>query len=403
MIKKHFLLLFYQIKICIKYIPLLILCSVVFAAIIACVGINSNKKLNKSDKAISIDVAAVIKPDDTSTEAIYSLINSMDSVTSICNFIKVYEEDEACRMLENEEVMAIIIFPEDFYNVLLSGENTPVNIIIPENAGFESLYFCSMINSGAATLANSEAAIYAITDSMEMADVPDSSKHNDAIYNIFLKNTLNRGKLFSISTTSSTGSISLEEFYIISGIVLLLAMSMLSLLFIYRKYPDALIDKLKTERISLVYTRFCQLMGMAFMFFIMYIPFYIIAANTFAADYLCVNACSIFALFAIITALSSYIMFFCCIGDCQTISAILIFFFTSFFMYAAGRIVPAAYLPDIIEKAGRYLPFAHICRLGESLVCGRINTSALYNVLAYSAVFFTISSLTTYLRWRKHK
>ena len=82
-----------------------------------------------------IDVGVVIPEEEKITKLIAQYISSMDSVQSVCNF-KYLEQDEAIEKLQTNEVQAVIELPENFYEDIDTGENTPATIYLPEDAPF---------------------------------------------------------------------------------------------------------------------------------------------------------------------------------------------------------------------------------------------------------------------------
>ena len=403
MIRKRLLLLLFQIKIYLKSIPVLLLSAAVFSLIVGAIGFAGNRRLNNAHTVINLKIAVVIQENDPTTNGMVEILENTNSISDMCSFTKLHDEKEALQLLENGEVAAVMIFPFDFYHVLDSGENTPVKIVIPDNPSVDSLYFCTTLSSGATTLANSESIMYAAYDAFSNTSSINRNKVYEGLYNHMLNNILGRSELFSISTLTATGNTSLQGFYIVTGIVLLITLCMIALIHTFKTYPVSLTDVLHQSKISVTYIRFCQIMGIAVMFFVLFCTAFIIAAKTVAGDYLTINAASVFTMLLIIIALSCYVLFFCCLGDSGLISSILVFFSMAFLMYAAGRIVPEAFLPGKISAFGQYSPFAYLCRTCEALLTGKINTKALLGVAAYSVFFFVSSSAITYFKWRKSR
>lgn len=398
MVKKHFLYLVYEIKSSFKNLPKIILCTVLFAFLVVITGVCGSRILSSSSKyAVHFNVAVVLPDDDPDVELCYSLLNSMESVSATCDFLRV-SHDEAVDMLKDGSVVAVFEIPKGFVSDLMYGENTPATIIIPDNAGMESLFFCSMIDAGSNTLANSESGIYAVSDLLYDYDI-DPEDAQDELFEHYLKYTLNRNIIFNARTLSRTGVTSLKDFYISTGLVFTMLLCAMAITGTFSRRSRALDESLRTIGISRTYTKFCEYTGVTLMFFILFSLIYTVGAifvpDTFALSFTCYVA-----VFFVSASVVSFIMFICCITDSGLVSSLVIFLTSTLVMYVCGRIVPKAYLPDIFSKISAYLPGTFWCNLTDTVFSGRIMITSLIGTIICAVLFYGLSMAVTVFKRR---
>lgn len=193
MIRKHFLFAIFQIKSTLRIIPRLLLCGIIFLAVVSVIGICGNTMLSDdSGRQMDVNIAAVMPADDSAVSVGFQVIKNMDSIKSICRFIAM-DKDAALDALARGEISAIIEIPEGFVDDLMYGVNTPATIVIPESAGMETLIFRSMMSAGAKSLATSEAGVYAVSDFLEYYGYDEYiTPSQDELYDFYMKYAFNR-------------------------------------------------------------------------------------------------------------------------------------------------------------------------------------------------------------------
>lgn len=382
--------------------PRLIICTAIFAAAVIALGICGNAILGRSaENTVSVKVAAVIPENDSDIALAFNLIANMDSLKSVCEF-ETLDIETALAKLDRGELSAIIQIPEGFIESLLYGSNTPGNVIIPENAGMESMLFCSLIGAGAQFLSYSEAGIYAVGDLLRMNGFESSASFaQDSLYDYYISYTMNRGNFFKPEPVSATGSLSIAGYYICSGIVLMLLLCGMTVADRFSNRPAAVMESLRASRISKAYIKISELIGVTLMFFVLFASILIAAGSSFAAEYIDLTPGGVFIFLVLTASVSSFIMLLSCIADGGLVSVLLMFLSTAFMMYAGGRIVPSSYLPPAIENIGRLLPAYGWCRLAESVTSGQVNAHALIMTVGYGLAFVIISIIVTVIKGRE--
>ncbi|MFR8164823.1 MAG: ABC transporter permease [Enterocloster sp.] len=107
-----------------------------------------------------ITVGVALPENDILAKQVTSMLSSLESVKSICD-LSYMSREECLEGMENGELLAALLIPEGFVQDIMSGVNTPVPVLLPENAGVESRIFKELADAGAQTLSAAQAGIYA--------------------------------------------------------------------------------------------------------------------------------------------------------------------------------------------------------------------------------------------------
>lgn len=402
MLKKNLLFLFFQIKSVFRTLPRLILCTAILAVIVVIAGLCGNKILNSGQEknTVNVTVAVVMPENDLRVNVGFNIIKNMDGIESFCTFVST-DMDTALDMMANGDVVAITYIPEGFVDGIMYGDNTPAILITPENAGIESLLFCSVIDAGSHTLAYVQSGIYSVNELLTAHNMTSSIQEAETALNeYYTKYALGRDKFFEAKEVSLTGNVSTAGYYICSGIVLLLLLSGLTVSGHFSSYTANVRGVLKRERIGDSYIRFSELFSVSLMFYALFAVVLIIAQLTFGKKILNMNIAGFLTLFLIILSIESFIMFINTLTENRLSSTLVIFISTAAMLYACGRIVPSLYLPDGVASIGNFLPVkAWSDTLEASLFGGLLAKNILYTLIC-ALLFYGGSVLATKLRGR---
>ena len=167
--RKRLKLLKLQIKSAFLSIPKIILGTIVTAvlviAISACVGIVASQD---SDMKMKV---AVVYPDYNGTDnkefkyikMAFNYVSEIDTIKNVCTFEYTDRQQAIDGLRNNYYVMAIIV-PENMISDIMSGENTPVEVVCQsEGVNNTSMIFREMVRAGGSDLATAEAGYIHLT------------------------------------------------------------------------------------------------------------------------------------------------------------------------------------------------------------------------------------------------
>ncbi len=169
-----------------------------------------------------VAVGVVLPKEDALARQMVSMISSLDSVKSLCDF-QYMEEEESIEALKTGKLSAVMDMPEGLIQGIMDGSNPAVRILLPGNNWLESRIFRELTEAGAKILGASQAGIYAGNELYRMvgmeALVPELERD---LNQIFLSYSLPREDYFRHLKVSATGDVEVPVFYGISAYVLFL-------------------------------------------------------------------------------------------------------------------------------------------------------------------------------------
>lgn len=403
MVKKHLLFLGFQAKTTIRILPLLLLCTLIFGCLSGALAYAGGKLLDSGDKGpMQIKVAAVVPENDPLVKLGLDTVKHMDSLKNICQIVTT-DKSSALRMLQNNEVALALLLPPGFVDGIMDGTNLPATVYLPENSGLETMLFCSVIDAGSNTLAYVQSGIYAVDDLLR-AHGKDSyvADAESWLNDFYMQYALNRNTFFQAEAVSSTGDVSMAGFFISSGVLLVMLLCGMSVTEVFASRKNSLMESLRIHGISPAFLRFGEFLSVTLLFFVLFQGMALLAGVTIDPDFIPDSISEVLAFLLLCGGISAFLMFLSCLGDSPMIHIVLLFLLSAVMLYAAGRIIPAAFLPSGVEAAGSRTPAAYWGHLLESIFYGKLQAVDLCMTSFYGVLFFCLSIVITVAKRRKN-
>lgn len=351
--KAFFLYFYLEIKRACKIFPYFFAVIMVLMLLTGVMASMAGKMLTEASVAGRITVGVVIPPGDKLAKKAITILGSMDSVKGICDFIYL-NEDEGKKQLDRGEIMAMMVVPPQLVQGIITGVNVPVNVILPDGAGVESLVFQELVTSGAATLSAAQASIYAAGQlCMEYGKNHKISTVEEELNKIFLDYILPREDYFRLMEAKTIGDITMAQHYGLSAAVLFLLLCGI---------PISLFLKPKTP----VFQMKMKLLGMARRSVVM-IQTMVVALLLTAAAFLPV--CLIWMwgvlefawhqiplLLLICLIISSFIVAVYEVCGSLTAGVLFLFLTSVGMLFVSGGMIPSVFLPEGIRQLSHLMP-----------------------------------------------
>ena len=301
----------------------------------------------------NIPVGVVVPKEDVLAAKAMRMVESLDSVNSLCDFTYL-EESEGLEGLKKGEFFALMKLPDGLVEGIMDGTNLPVTVVFPENAGLEASVFRELTEAGSSILSTSQAGIYAADEylwqhGMEVY-VP---KAEEDLNRLFLSYALDRDVYFRKKEVSAAGKVGTAAYFAISMSVLVLLLLGIPAAPLMRPDSEALRQKLKLFGIQQWKQVLVRQLCLTFLLLLVSaVPVLFcmkqrVLGSTLAAAGLWLLLC--------LTASGWILMFY---EVCRNSAAAILFLFitTVVMVFLAGGIVPSVFLPDIVQKAGSIFP-----------------------------------------------
>lgn len=389
MIKKHLLLLWFEIRSAIKILPRFLIILAVVGCLLFGLAFLGNRTLNsQKDTYVNMKIAAVMPKGDPMVAIGFDMVSKMESVAEICQLIPM-SRDDAYDALRGGDVAAAVIIPDDFVNDLMYGINTPAEVVIPNNPGLESLLFCTLIDAGALTLSHCEAGIYSVIELFTNHNRHDAAAlAEEALYNRYVIYALNRSTFFKFKPVSASGNVSTGIFYACSAIVV--GMLLCGIVFC----DSFLSSKPRLSGVSNFYAEFCEYLAVSLVLIV------ILGIGIFVSGLVPFSLINLGMLALLILSIVGFIKTICSLFSNTFSCTVVIFIAVALMAYVCGRIVPISFIPQRLGQIGEYLPMTAWCRLLENMTASYFDINTLWFILIFAAICLCLCVLSAQVKRR---
>lgn len=347
-----------------------------------------------------VKVGMVIDENDEKVKMITKLVSAMESVESICEFVYV-DEDEAKKLLAKEELSAAIILPENFYEDVDSGYNTPVTVYVSGNVSLNQRVFRELLTDGVSLLRTSEAGVYSVLSvAREYPAELSQKKIGNVISEIYIEEAFYRGRIFASEVSSALGEMDLYQYYFISAVTVFLLMSGLNYSFLYRKRTRAVEDKLKISGVGAFKVSVIKVIVMGNLLWLLSAGVYAagcMISEKMKLNFLLFEGQTLLYLIPQCLAIAAYFHMLYAISGKSGQGAVIIFAANVFMILCSGAVIPVAYLPAAAGKIGSVLPLTFWNQYGAEAVFGQINVELL---LVQAAIMLIATGIGAVASWK---
>lgn len=388
--RTFFIYLRLELKRALKGIPYFLAGAIVLVLLAGTVAFSASKMLYGEQALAKIQVGVVLPQDDKLAAKAISMVTSLDSVGSLCEFTYV-EEEEGRELLKKGELFALMVLPQGLIQGIMDGTNVPVDVLLPEHAGLESSVFKELTDAGSSILGTAQAAIYGTDEFLRLhlmeEEIPQAERELNAIY---MKYALSRSAYFRTEQTSAAGDVSTVVFYGISASVLVLLLLGIPAAPIVRPYSAVMEQKLTLIGIGRMKRTVVRTLALA-------VPLILVSAVPFFwclwKGWMNGGVGSFFAWLFLCLAAAGWILFLYELCGSITAGILALFFTTAFMVFLSGGIVPSVFLPDAAAGLGRFMPTTFLMDGVRWMLQGGEPAPAVRLVLMEGVVFLLSSAV----------
>ncbi|MGL5435762.1 MAG: ABC transporter permease [Lachnospiraceae bacterium] len=384
----HLVYLKLEMKRALKRLPNLYAGAIVLLFLMGTIALLSVKTLYGDARTGRISVGVVLPQEDRVAAQVMSMLESLDSVGSICDFHYMTGE-EGMEALQKGTVYAVIEVPEGFVADIINGTNTPIKLIFPRNAGIEAVVFGELADAGARTLAASQAGIYAGGELLSIHQRPTSLPQLEAELNqIYLSYSLPREDYFRHYQVRATGDVDTLHFYGISASVLLLLFIPIPVCGYLNPPNPVMRRKLNMAGIGPAMRAGARILGLTLLLALVMIPAVLAAMKL---GWLPVWSLTFPILVFVCMAAASFVV---CLYQltANPLSGIMLLFLAGTGQhFMAGGFLPSVFLPALFRQLSPVLPSAILIDGMQMMVSQSFNPAAAIRLLGLLAAGFFIS------------
>lgn len=356
-----------ELKRALKSAPYFLAGTAVLAVLVGLIAFAAGRVLY-SDRAVgNIRVGVVLPQQDPASEKLISMVSSLESVSSLCEFSYVDEKGGREQMRQGK-LYALMLLPEGLLRGIMDGTNTPVTIVFPENAGLEAAVFRELADAGTQILKTAQAAVYAADELCSRmgreTQIPSAEADINSMY---LKYALNRSVYFRTEEVSAVGEVGTAAFYGISASVMVLLLLGIPAAGFLKPYSEIMERKLFLIGLS----RTKRLIARAVCLWLAF------AAVTAAPFFLCFGmgfmesggfSIPVWLMVCMAAAMWTILIYELARNAFAGICALFLTAAASVFM--AGGLIPSVFLPEAVQRAGSVTPAAILMDAVQWMVSG---------------------------------
>lgn len=346
-----------------------------------------------------VKVAMVIPEEQENVKMITQAVATMESVKSICEFVYV-EEEEARELLSEGELQAAIVLPEDFYEDVNNGYNTPLTIYVAEDASLNQQVFQELLSDGVSLLQTSESGVYSMLyTGREYSAELSQREIGDVVSKRYIEEVFYRTRIFGKSVYSPLGEMDAYEYYFTAAVTVFLLMAGMNFNFLYRRQTRAVEDKLQIAGVGPVRISLVKIAVMGNVLWLLGAGIYAAACfilNQMGKSFLIFDAMTLVYLIPQCLAIAAYFHMLYMLSGKSGQGAVVVFSANIFMILCSGAIVPVSYLPEIAGRIGTYLPLNFWNQYGAETFFGEMSTGLLLVQAAFIAVVAGIGAMAAW-------
>lgn len=356
-----------ELKRALKSAPYFLAGTAVLAVLVGLIAFAAGRVLYSERAVGNIQVGVVLPQQDPASEKLISMVSSLESVSSLCEFSYV-DEKEGREQMRQGKLYALMLLPEGLLRGIMDGTNTPVTIVFPENAGLEAVVFRELADAGTQILKTAQAAVYAADELCSRmgreTQIPSAEADINSMY---LKYALNRSVYFRTEEVSAVGEVGTAAFYGISASVMVLLLLGIPAAGFLKPYSEIMERKLFLIGLS----RTKRLIARAVCLWLAF------AAVTAAPFFLCFGmgfmesggfSIPVWLMVCMAAAMWTILIYELARNAFAGICALFLTAAASVFM--AGGLIPSVFLPGAVQRAGSVTPAAILMDAVQWMVSG---------------------------------
>lgn len=336
-----------------KRLPHMYAGAIVLFVLLGTVALLSSKLLYGDAVSGRITVGVVLPADDVVAEKALDMISSLDSVKSICDF-EYLNQETGQKKLHSGDLYALLVIPDGFVQDIITGVNTPVQVVLPGNKDVESRVFRELADAGAKILAASQAGIYAGNELYRRYGLESSIAVLEADLNrIYLGYSLSRGDYFLNRKISATGDVTTVQFYGISAYVLFLLLCGIPASAYLLPWQKSFARQLSLHGIGSRMVILARIMGMGTLFMAVSLPLGVFAA---AKGLISGSVLSLGIIMLVCVAAAAMVVLVYQAAGTLMGGIMLLFLAGVGQHFLAGGFLPRVFLPERLQQLAGFLP-----------------------------------------------
>ncbi|RGZ01861.1 ABC transporter permease [Clostridium sp. AM58-1XD] len=342
-----------------RIFPVFMTGAIVLAALLGTIALLAGKVLYGEAAVGRVQTGVVLPENDAIARQAMTMLSSMDSVESICDF-QYLDEETGRSMLESGQLSALLIVPNDFVQSIMNGTNRQVTVVLPENPGIEAKVLREITEAGTRTLKTAQAAIYAADEWLTVSGKQDMIKQTEGDLNrLYLKYALDREIYFKGHMISAAGDLTTAEHFVICGIIMFLILGGIPISGFFGRGRAVFYKKLKIMGIGDGISVAAEVLAVTCMYAAALFILAAAAGTVYPKLWELAGRAGLggaAGTFFIVMAGAAMVVAVYELCGSRMAGMMAVFWGGIVMMFLSGGIIPSAFLPEALRGAGAWMP-----------------------------------------------
>lgn len=336
-----------------KRLPHIYAGAIVLLLLMGTIALLAGKMLYGEQAVGRIAVGVVLPEGDAVARKAVSMLSTLDSVKSVCDF-RYMEAEEALGQLKKGTLYAVMEVPEGFVQDIMNGTNTPVQILLPKGVSLESRLFKELTDAGGAILGAIQAGIYAGGELCVLHGLVSSiPQMEEELNRMYMGYSLPRADYFRKIRVSATGDVDTPVFYGISCGVLFLLLSAIPVSSYLSPLKLAMKQKLAVAGVRPTTVMAARILGLGFLMTMAALP---VGVVVLAVGWIRWSFPGLFFFVMVCLSCAAFVTALYQVAGTLMGGVMLLFGAVTAMHFLAGGFLPLVFLPDSFQAAAPFLP-----------------------------------------------
>ncbi len=297
--------------------------------------------VKNNEESLVMSIATVNNDDEQQMQYFLNILNRTE-LGKRFDIKKAYEE-EARKMILQNEISAYVIIPDGFIESVYTGHNLPLSIVGNENEWIESTIIKLAMNAATSYLTTAQSGIYATIDTAyELGATKENV--NDILMPINISygtSLLSYENIFEKETINVTGNQSIVQYYVSSAIIFFMIISIAMYITNIQETTEVeILNKYKSCGIKLKTVLMNKFVALFIIIFLYSFPiFYFFNLKGI-----------------LVILLTASIAFFVSVISNKSFGIINVLFISFFSLFISGGIIPLLFLPKVFNFLAKLTP-----------------------------------------------
>lgn len=338
-----------------------------------------------------IQAGIILPEEDALAKRAVSMLQTLDSVESLCDLSYVSRR-EGEQGLSDRSFDVLVEVPDGFIQDIMSGENTPLRILIPAGATAEGKLFQELIGAGARNLAAAQAGIYAGNRlCVEYELSAEIGNLEEELNRIFLSISFSRGDWFRWRQVRATKDLELLPFYGVSAFVLFLQFLVIPASGYLEEFNQGMKQRLKLGGVGSVWWVIGRCLGLMEL---LLVPASLVVSFFCWKGFMEAGIAALAALVLLVClGVSAFSLFLYRLAASQLGGVLLLFFVGTGQHFLAGGFLPEIFLPDTLRHLSAWMPSSAWLEAGRMAITGSYQAESWLLLAAWVVVGLGLSWL----------